>query len=208
MTLTPTGYRPRVIDAELARCLKLFGAVEIRGPKWCGKTWAGLNQSVDEVYIADPSDGYVTRRLARLDPDSVLQGDHPLLVDEWQAAPGVWDAVRASVDRAPEPGRYILTGSAQPLLKDTVHSGTGRIVSIDMRPMTLFESGDSTAEVSLEELFDNPGKKIRGRSSHKLDDIIALAVRGGWPRAVGLDPGDGALIARRYIKSIVGGKDV
>ena len=78
MTLTPTGYRPRVIDAELARCLKLFGAVEIRGPKWCGKTWAGLNQSVDEVYIADPSDGYVTRRLARLDPDSVLQGDHPL----------------------------------------------------------------------------------------------------------------------------------
>ena len=110
MTLTPTGYRPRVIDAELARCLKLFGAVEIRGPKWCGKTWAGLNQSVDEVYIADPSDGYVTRRLARLDTDSVLQGDHPLLVDEWQAAPGVWDAVRASVDRAPEPGRYILTG--------------------------------------------------------------------------------------------------
>ncbi|MEG1434790.1 MAG: DUF4143 domain-containing protein [Gordonibacter sp.] len=208
MTLTPAGYRPRVIDAELARCIKLFGAVEIRGPKWCGKTWAGLNQSIDKVYLADPSNGYATRRLAQLDPDSVLQGDHPLLVDEWQAAPGVWDAVRASVDRVPESGLYILTGSAQPHLKDTIHSGTGRIVSIDMRPMTLFESGDSTAEVSLRNLFDNAETKITGRSPHKLDEIIGLAVRGGWPRAVGLDPEDGALIARQYIKSIVSGKDV
>lgn len=208
MTLTPKGYTPRVIDAELSRFLALFGAVEIRGPKWCGKTWSGLNQSIDEIYIADSADNYATRRLAQLDPSAVLQGGHPLLIDEWQEAPGLWDATRAAADETPEAGLYILTGSAQPHREETVHTGTGRIARIDMCPMTLFESGDSTAEVSLSSLFDNPVKKVKGRSPHKLDDVIGLAIRGGWPRAVGRSVEDGADIAREYIKSIAGGKSI
>jgi predicted AAA+ superfamily ATPase len=208
MTLTPAGYKPRIIDAELARYLKLFGAVEIHGPKWCGKTWAGLNQSHDKVYVADSANNYATRRLAQIDPVSVLQGAYPLLVDEWQEGPGLWDAARASVDQTAATGLYILTGSAQPRRAETIHSGTGRIIGIKMLPMTLFESGDSTAEVSLRHIFDNPKAKIIGRSSHALDDIIALAVRGGWPRTIERTAEDGALIAKQYINSIVSSKSI
>lgn len=182
--------------------------MEIRGPKWCGKTWSGLNQSADEVYIADPANNHATRSLARLDPMSVLQGSHPLLIDEWQEVPGLWDAVRAAVDKNPEPGSYILTGSARPRSNETLHTGTGRIVSIDMHPMALFESSDSTGEVSLRQLFDEPHSKISGRSRHQLDDIIGLAICGGWPQVVGRSVEDGADIAREYINSIVSGKDI
>jgi predicted AAA+ superfamily ATPase len=129
-------------------------------------------------------------------------------VDEWQEAPGLWDAVRASVDQTADTGLYILTGSAQPRREETIHSGTGRIVGIKMLPMTLFESGDSTGEVSLRQIFDNPEAKISGRTSHTLDDIIALAVRGGWPRAIERPAEDGATIARQYINSIVNGKSI
>jgi predicted AAA+ superfamily ATPase len=208
MTLTPAGYQPRIVDAQLTRFLKLFGAVEIHGPKWCGKTWAGLNQSSGKVYIADPAANYATRRLARLAPASVLRGSHPLLVDEWQEAPGLWDAVRAAVDESSDTGLYILTGSARPRPEETVHRGTGRIVSIDMRPMTLYESGDSTAEVSLRRLFAAPSQRITGRTYHTLDDIIGLAVRGGWPRAVGRTVEEGAGIAKQYINSIIKGKNI
>lgn len=210
MTLEPKGYRPRIIDNQLSRYLNLFGAVEIRGPKWCGKTWTALSTCMDKVYIADSSNNYATKALAEMDPQSVLQGKHPLLVDEWQEVPGLWDAVRSAVDAHPEPGAFVLTGSSRPHMtkKRPMHTGTGRIVSIDMHPMTLSESGDSTKEVSLSSLFSHPDQSVAGRSRHSLDDIIDLAMRGGWPRTADMSPENGALVAREYVNSITVGEDI
>ena len=210
MTLTPKGYQSRLIDKQFARYLKLFGAVEIRGPKWCGKTWTALNRCEDKVLIADPSNNYANKALAQLDPKAVLQGKHPLLVDEWQEVPGLWDAVREAVDANPDSGAYVLTGSSRPreTKKQPIHSGTGRIASIDMHPMTLTESGDSTNEVSLSSLFAEPDQSIRGRARYGLDNIIDLAIRGGWPRAINASSEDGALIAKEYIRSITTGDNL
>lgn len=202
MTLTPLGYVSRIIDGEVLQALKLFGAVEIRGPKWCGKTWTALNQGNGVVYIADPANDYAIKKLAILDPRSLLVGEHPLVIDEWQEAPGLWDAVRASVDSQRGKGLYILTGSSSPRKNTTVHTGTGRIAKVNMHPMTLFESGDSTAEISLANLFDNPDNTIRGRSSYVLDDVLNLAVRGGWPESIAFSAEDAAVLARQYIDSI------
>lgn len=210
MPLKPKGYRPRLIDRQFERCLKIFGAVEICGPKWCGKTWTALSKCEDKVFIADPSGGYENRKLAQIDPKAVLQGKRPLLVDEWQEVPGLWDAVRETVDSDAASGAFVLTGSARPRKtgKKPIHSGTGRIASIDMHPMTLFESGDSTGDVSLASLFEDPGQQIRGRSYLGIDDVIGLAVRGGWPRAVSMDPEDGAFIAGEYVRSITSGNEI
>ncbi|MDR1185405.1 MAG: DUF4143 domain-containing protein [Coriobacteriales bacterium] len=210
MTLIPNGYRPRLIDEQFARYLKIFGAVEIRGPKWCGKTWTALSRCDDKVLIADPSNDYANKALAQLDPKAVLQGKHPFLVDEWQEVPGLWDAVREAVDESPETGAYVLTGSARPreAKKKPVHSGTGRIASIDMHPMTLTESGDSTKEVSLSSLFVEPKRPIKGRVRYGIDDIIGFAVRGGWPRTANMPPEDGALTAKEYVRSITMGDDI
>jgi predicted AAA+ superfamily ATPase len=202
MSLTPPGYWPRIIDDELQKLLRLFGAVEVRGPKWSGKTWGALNQGNDVVYIADPQNDYATRSLARIDPASVLIGKHPLVIDEWQEAPGLWDAARFSVDQQSQKGLYILTGSSSPKLKKPIHSGTGRIVSVDMRPMTLAESQNSSKEVSLKKLFDQPLERIRGRSNHSLDAIIGLALQGGWPETTRAPVADGMEISRQYVRSI------
>jgi predicted AAA+ superfamily ATPase len=210
MTLIPSGYQPRLIDEQFTRYLKVFGAIEIRGPKWCGKTWTALSKCEDKVFIADPSNDYANKALAQLDPRAVLQGKHPFLVDEWQEVPGLWDAVREAVDKNLGAGAYVLTGSAQPRAtkKKPVHSGTGRIASIDMHPMTLTESDDSTKEVSLTSLFAEPERPIKGRAYYGIDDIIGLSVRGGWPRAANMLPEDGALMAKEYIHSIITGDDI
>ena len=138
------GYRDRIIDKRIDLYLSTFGAVCIEGPKWCGKTWTSLAHAKSAYMIADPSDNFANRELARLDVSKALEGVDPHLIDEWQEVPAIWDAVRFSVDQKHETGRYVLTGSATPQNKGVLHSGTGRIANLPMHTMSLWESGDST----------------------------------------------------------------
>jgi predicted AAA+ superfamily ATPase len=181
------NYRPRIADRLLTDKLEAKGAVLVRGPKWCGKTTTAEQQAGSVVYMTHPSMRKAYRQLAQIDPQQLLSGTTPRLIDEWQDAPELWDAIRYEVDHRHKRGQFILTGSAVPVQKNDeipiFHSGTGRFAIIDMLPMTLFESGDSSGEVSLEELFSTP-QNIRGTNRHTLSDIAFLTCRGGWPFAV------------------------
>ena len=146
------NYKPRIIDAKVEEYLSAFGAVCIEGPKWCGKTWTSAQHSKSEIYIGDPANNFQNRQLAELSPELVLTGEAPRLIDEWQEVPPLWDAVRYKVDQTAEKGQFILTGSATPNHKGVLHSGAGRIAKLRMRPMSLYESGDSSGQVSLEKL--------------------------------------------------------
>ncbi|HEY5466925.1 MAG TPA: DUF4143 domain-containing protein [Clostridia bacterium] len=202
MPLTKEGYRPRLIDTELAKHLASFGAVCLEGPKWCGKTWTSLNQANSVVYIGNPENNFQNRALAELSPDLVLEGESPRLVDEWQQVPSIWDAVRFAVDQRPDKGRYILTGSATPRHKGILHSGTGRISSLRMRTMSLFESGDSSGQVSLQSLFGEPLMPVRAESV-TLDRLIAHTVRGGWPNTAELVLSNAMEAPKAYLKAVV-----
>jgi predicted AAA+ superfamily ATPase len=184
MVLTEKGYKPRILDEKLRKLLSEFGAVSVEGPKWCGKTWTALNRANSVVFIADPAGNFKNRETARFDPSLVLEGKAPLLIDEWQEVPGLWDAVRFSVDRKRKRGGYILTGSSTPRRESYVHSGTGRIARLRMRTMSLFESGDSSGAVSLAALFKAEPIDPK-KSSMTLTKIIKLTLRGGWPVLAG-----------------------
>ena len=197
MALTEQGYRPRLVDEKIKRYLGLFGAVAIEGPKWCGKTWAALNHANSVVYIMDPENSYANRESARLNPASILTGDPPLLVDEWQEVPGIWDAVRFASDRVKEKGLYILTGSVTPRENSYIHSGAGRIGKIRMRTMSLYESGDSSGVVSIAELFE--GKEVAPNASGLTQEkLIDLIVRGGWPENLGTSNADSGILPEQY----------
>ena len=145
-------YKPRIIDGQVEEYLSAFGAVCIEGPKWCGKTWTSSYHSKSEIYIGDPAGNFQNRQLAELSPALVLEGEIPRLIDEWHEVPLLWDAVRYKVDQTTQKGQFILTGSATPNHKGILHSGAGRIARLRMRPMSLWESGDSSGKVSLERL--------------------------------------------------------
>lgn len=180
-------YKPRIADEILARKLEAKGAVLIEGPKWCGKTTTALQQAKSILRMDNPLEKDQNLRLSKLNPQRLLNGDNPRLIDEWQIAPTLWDTVRYEVDQRGKMGQFILTGSAVPPdTKEITHSGTGRFTWLNMRPMSLYESGESTGEVSLKSLFDG-NLNIDGENS--LDDIDKLAYlvcRGGWPQAIGL----------------------
>lgn len=184
MTLTPEGYRPRIIDERFQRCLKTFGAVYVRGPRNCGKTWTSRNNCNSEIQLTPD-----VIRMVSTDRSLALEGDAPHLIDEWQAVPLLWDDVRFDLDRTGKKGQYILCGSHS-ISKDEemkqVHSGIGRIDTIDMHTMSLFESGDSDGSVSLKGLFDD---KFVGRMGPeiRLKDLIRLTSRGGWPSLLSKD---------------------
>ncbi|GHV79903.1 ATPase [Spirochaetia bacterium] len=184
--LTEKGYKPRLIDPKTADLLTEFGAVAIEGPKWCGKTWTALNHGNSAFFIADPAGNFRNREMARLDPSLILDGEPPLVIDEWQEVPGIWDAVRFTVDRDRSKGRFILTGSATPPRESYVHSGVGRIARIRMRTMSLYESGESSGTVSLKSLFSGEATGPQ-KSSLTLDRIIGCILRGGWPVLAGSD---------------------
>ena len=187
------NYRKRIADDILQKKLRSKGAVLIEGPKWCGKTTTAEQAAKSILYMDKPSS--IKQNLARadLDPESLLEGDVPRLIDEWQLAPKLWDAVRFSVDHKRKFGLYILTGSAVPANLDEIHhTGTGRFSWLKMRPMSLYESGESTGDVSLSELFNNEDCLLRGNSKLTLDDIAFLICRGGWPMAIDV-PEDVAL---------------
>lgn len=202
MTLTKEGYIPRLIDSELERYLSLFGAVSITGPKWCGKTWAAYNCCNSAILIADPKGNYQNRRLAMTDPTLIFKRDLPQLIDEWQDVPGIWDAVRYSVDDAGKKGMYVLTGSATPSREGFVHSGTGCIKEILMRTMSLLEKGLSDGKVSLRGLFDRP-KFSFPTEEMELREVIDYTVHGGWPWVRGMTSEASLEVASGYIDTLV-----
>lgn len=188
------GYRHRIMDSLLAKKLQAKGAVLIEGPKWCGKTTTAEEIAASKVLLAKTDAKEQFKRLLEIDSDTALSGEAPMLIDEWQTVPKLWDAVRYTVDHRRKMGQFILTGSAVPdkdAEKEREHSGTGRFAWLIMRPMTLSESGESNGSVSLADLFAAP-EKLFGRNCLKLQDIAFLICRGGWPMAVGL-PEEAAL---------------
>ena len=197
----PEGYMPRVADAQIERYLKTFGAVEIAGTKWCGKTWSALMQGASVSYVDENLD------LARADPSMMLIGDRPHVIDEWQRVPAIWDCVRHEVDRARGTrGAFILTGSSTPATRQgeqgPAHSGAGRIGRVRMSPMSLFESGESTGQVSLEGLF--AGEFTPCVAERDTVGLVEAACRGGWPEAVDMEVDAAQLIAREYVTAALG----
>lgn len=176
------------MDEMLERKLQAKGAVLIEGPKWCGKTTTAEEIASSKVLLARPDIKDQFGQLLEMDMDAALSGESPMLIDEWQTVPKLWDAVRYTVDERHKMGQFILTGSAVPnrdAEKEMEHSGTGRFAWLTMRPMSLFESGESNGAVSLSELFSTP-EKIFAQNNLKLSDIAFLICRGGWPMSVGL----------------------
>ncbi len=188
------GYKPRIMDSLLKKKLQAKGAVLIEGPKWCGKTTTAEEIAASKIMLARTDIKNNFKSLLEIDIDAALAGDAPMLIDEWQTVPKLWDAVRYTVDHRRKMGQFILTGSAVPdkeAEKEREHSGTGRFAWLTMRPMTLYESGESNGTVSLANLFASP-EKILEKNGLKLQDIAFLICRGGWPMSVGL-PEEAAL---------------
>ena len=177
-------YKNRIVDEILKKKLKGKGAVLIQGPKWCGKTTTAEQISKSILYMAKPDEKNQNLTMAEINPSMLLQGEIPRLIDEWQIAPKLWDAVRYEIDHRNAEGQFILTGSSVPAkMDDVIHSGTGRFAWLLMRPMSLYESGESTGQVSLNELFLGT-KMIEGINNLDLEKIAFLVCRGGWPRAI------------------------
>lgn len=197
------SYLPRITDQTLQEYLEAFGAVLIEGPKWCGKTTTAEQQAKSELKLQNPDarDGYLAT--AATHPSFLLDGATPRLIDEWQDAPTLWDAVRTAVDERQKVGQFILTGSNSVEKSKILHSGTGRIARIRMFPMSLWESGESTGDISLTELFDNPEMIIDGKMS-KLDikQLIFASCRGGWPATLSGTTRSQLLVAKNYVQSV------
>ncbi len=196
------SYRPRIVDSALKRKLRGKGAVLIEGPKWCGKTTTAEQVSKSTLSVDDPSTVNTNKILSEIDPERLLTGDHPRLLDEWQVAPKLWYAVRHHVDRHKGQSQFILTGSSVPAdISETIHSGTGRFGWLVMRPMSLYESGDSTGDVSLASLFES--QPISGCSDLDLDRLTFLICRGGWPESMDMDDDVALDQAFDYIDAVI-----
>ncbi len=206
MKLTPDNYQKRLIDDKIEKYLKIFGAISIEGPKWCGKTWTSLNHVNSDVYLTDKN----TRELAKVNPKYIFTDEKPELIDEWQIVPSVWDAVRNACDKTKDKGNFILTGSTS-LEKgeeeeEVYHTGTGRIASIKMYPMSLYESGDSTGDVSISDMLQG---KIKDKFIRdvELDELARFIIRGGWPENIHTEDNDIGYIPQSYIESVIS-KDI
>ena len=202
MKLTKKGYMPRLIDKAIEENLEVFGAISIEGPKWCGKTWTALNHANSVAYLNNTADNFREKHLAEMDVNLVLDKDMPELIDEWQEVPAIWDAVRFKCDQDKEKGKYILTGSSVPISDKIHHSGAGRICKMKMYTMSLFESGDSSGDVSLKDLFEN---KVKNKLVNKaeLKRLAELIVRGGWPESINMSVNGAMKITRSYIDAIL-----
>ena len=196
------AYIPRLLDAAIEKHLMAFGAIEIAGTMWSGKTWTALEHGRSNANLDDAE----TRQLAELSPEAVLTGEVPRVIDEWQLVPSIWDAVRRKVDEAAgRRGLYILTGSSRPGKKSVMHSGSGRISRLRMWPMTLAESGDSSARVSLSDLFEAKFSPVQ--TEPDVSKLASLVCRGGWPDALRLDDDLADLVASQYIDTLVSSED-
>ena len=192
----PNGYRPRIVDKQIERYMRIFGAVEIAGTKWCGKTWAARAHANSITYV----DRDNNLPMAQADPSLMLLGDRPHVIDEWAIAPAIWDEIRHKVDDEPgSKGQWLLTGSSTPQ-KDTrpQHTGAGRIGRIRMNPMSLCESGDSTGAVSLAGLFE--GRFEPSKADNDTLKLFDITCRGGWPEAQNMPTEDAQILIREYIR--------
>jgi predicted AAA+ superfamily ATPase len=199
------GYKPRVADQLLADLLEACGCVQIKGSKWCGKSTTAEQLAKSVVYMADPADGPRNIQIAQSTPKFLLQGETPRLIDEWQVVPTLWDAIRGEVDHRRAVGQFIITGSAVPADKSKiVHTGTGRIAPLVMRPMSLWESGDSSGELSLASLFEQP-EQLLSESKIDIEELAYLVCRGGWPLST-ITPNSKAALkqAKIYYEGVVG----
>lgn len=200
MSLVQNDYRNRLVDTKIEKYLKIFGAISIEGPKWCGKTWTSLNHAESVSYMTERS----LRDLAKVDPKYIFNEKKPQLIDEWQLVPAIWDSVRHECDNSKNTGKFILTGStslSKTEKEDMVfHSGTGRITTMRMYPMSLYESENSTGDVSISDMLSGnvKGKYIR---KVELDELAKLIIRGGWPANIEIEDID--VIPKSYIESIV-----
>ena len=197
-------YIKRICDDELELKLEAFGAIHIVGPKWCGKTTTAKQFAKSYIEMQDPDKRDMYMQTAKIMPSNLLEGKNPRLIDEWQIAPNLWDAVRVSVDRRGEDGLYILTGSNSIDKTEIMHTGTGRIDTLIMYPMSLYESGESNGKVSLKELFTNPNCLSDGcMSDLTINELIFAACRGGWPSSLGKKSDKAKLlVARSYFDSL------
>lgn len=196
-------YLPRLLDVTLSQMLECVGAVLIAGPKWVGKTTTAERIAKSVLKMQDPDKTMSYLVTAETKPSLLLQGEKPRLIDEWQMAPVLWDAVRTSVDEIGETGLYILTGSTSVDNDKIMHSGTGRIAKIVMYPMSLYESNDSNGSISLRELFDNEQLDIDGlKSNLTIEDLIRVTCRGGWPISLNRKPNIELMTAKMYVDNI------
>lgn len=202
MSLRKESYIDRLIDKKIDEYLSVFGAISIEGPKWCGKTWASLNHANSKVLLDDEE----TKEKAKLDLNFILNDEKPELIDEWNLIPEVWDAVRRKCDDTTEKGNYILTCSTK--LTDAEqkekihHSGAGRIGKLEMHTMSLYESGDSTGKVSIQDMLND---KLQNDLNEKitLDKLAHLIIRGGWPSNIKTEESKASIIPKSYIKAIL-----
>jgi hypothetical protein len=194
-------YIPRVVDSEINELMEIMGAVLIEGCKWCGKSTTGSFHAKSIIEFQNPDRKQEFEDIKNTKPSLFLNGEKPRMFDEWQMYPVVWDSVRTDVDHTRLKGQYILTGSAKPSEGETMHTGTGRISRVLMRPMSLFESGESTGEVSFKDILD--GKDINGVSKLSLEDLASIIVRGGWPAAIEIKSDAKYRFAKEYVKSLI-----
>lgn len=195
-------YRPRLIDNIIDSYLEAFGAVCVEGPKWCGKTWTSSYHCKSEIMLGNPDGNFQNRQLAQMSPSLVLEGETPRLIDEWQEVPQLWDAVRYKVDQSGNKGQFILTGSATPNHKGILHSGAGRIAKLRMRPMSLFESGNSSGDISLRDICEGRIEpKILGEVD--LRKLIDFIIRGGWPANQETTLKQAAYLPIQYIQAVL-----
>lgn len=196
-------YKARIVDRILQDKLEAKGAVVIEGPKWCGKTTTAMQVAGSVLRMDEPSKRESNIQMSQIAPERLLQGETPRLIDEWQIAPKLWDAARYEVDSRGEEGQFIFTGSAVPIESEEItHSGTGRFTWLTMRPMSLYESGESSGEVSLGDLFRKP-ERIVGSNSTDILQLAFFICRGGWPQAIGMREASALSQAVDYYDAVV-----
>ena len=206
MSLVENGYRKRLIDDKITDYLKLFGAISIEGPKWCGKTWTAKNHANSAIFLDDSSENYDIREKAKMDVSLILDKEAPELVDEWGEVPEIWDAIRHRCDKDKKKGKYILTESTTLRKSEDEekihHSGAGRIDRMKMYSMSLYESGDSTGDVSLLKLFEGTQKNVSTKKT-TLDDLAKYIVRGGWPENLETDDRYLHVMPKSYLNAVL-----
>ena len=194
-------YLPRVVDSEIDELMEIMGAVLIEGCKWCGKSTTGSCHAKSIIEFQNPDKKQEYDEIKNTKPSLFLKGEKPRMFAEWQMYPVVWDSIRTDVDHSRLKGQYILTGSAKPSEGQIMHTGTGRISRVLMRPMSLFESGESTGEVSFNDILE--GKDISGVSNLSLEDIASIIIRGGWPASIEVKSDAKYRFAQEYVKSLI-----
>ncbi len=204
MALTKENYKKRLIDNEISELLKMFGAISIEGPKYCGKTWTALNHANSMVLLTKSNNPNSDYQKALINRDLIYANNYPELIDEWQSIEQIWDDVRTKCDEDGKSGKFILTGSSVPARQDKIfHSGAGRIYKLNMYTMSLFESGDSEGIVKLSDLFLNKDLAVNLKNKPTLEKLADLIIRGGWPASLKYDSKNYYRLPLSYIEDVL-----